>query len=289
MSLKARITEEVFEGLDDTLKAEYVKQDDGSYRLDVEAVQGLQLADVGGLQKALQDERKTSKDLKSKLVVFRDENGELLDAESARDAIAKLDQLGDDASVDDKIKEGLVVKEKQLQDKFDAQEKQLLKKHDEQVRQLTTSNEQLTGQLQRSLIDQAAVQAISAAKGSVELLLPIVRGNAKMAQDESSGEFHVQIVDDSGTPRLSQKSGSGTEPMTIGEFVETLRDNESFGRAFDAENAAGSGAGSGDSGGSSKRGAHTLSYEDAKDPVKYRVAKEAAAKAGASLKVLTPA
>jgi len=289
MSLKARLTADEFESLSDEVKKHYVKGDGDVYQLSVDAVGGLQLADVGKLQKALSAERTKVKDLGTQLQPYRDpESGDLIDAEAARDAMSRIAEIGDDATVDEKVQQTLAVKEKQLQDKFKGEQTQLVKKYEDAQKSLDEQNKQLLTQLQQSLVDQAAVKAIADAQGSVELLLPIVRTSARMVKDDSTGQFTVRIVDDQGTERLSQKAGTGTEPMQIAEFVERLREDERYGRAFNADGTSGSGA-SGESAGSKPSSrAHTLSYVDAQDPVKYRNAKAAAEKAGTTLTVQAP-
>lgn len=284
MSLKALL--ESLDGLPEAVSTEYTKvKVDGKdmFQLDVAATGNLSLGDHGKLQRALQEERKTRDELKKNLDAFKDEDGNLIVAADAHTAIKELEELGDEATVDAKVKAGLQAKEKQLQDKYTAQERQLLEKHQEELGKLNTNLTATTAQLQVALIDQEATLAITEAEGSPELLLPIIRGNSRMVRSED-GKHQVEVIGTDGNARLSQKPGTGTELMTIGEYVSLLKEDDKFGRAFESSGASGSGANNQDSHKSTTSGKpFHISAADAKVHAKYTVAKEAADKAGQAL------
>lgn len=286
MALKALL--DSLDGLPEAVAAEYSEVkigDDTKYRLDVTPVGDLALGEIGKVQKALQTERKTRDELKKQLDAYKGDDGELVPAENALNAIKTLDELGDEASVDAKVKAGLKAKEQQLADKYAAQERQLLDKHQGEVKTLNENLTVTTKQLERALIDQQATMAIAENNGSPELLLPIIRSTTRMVRGDD-GEHRVEVIGSDGNSRLSQKPGSGTEHMTISEYVELLREDDKFGRAFESSGASGSGATQSDSRGSNSNGKpYLLSKADSKDPHKYRAAKEAADKAGRELQI----
>lgn len=119
------------------------------------------------------------------------------------------------------------------------QQKAELGKKDERITALTKS-------LERRLVDADATAAIAAAKGVPALLLPHVRAQVKVIED--SGEFRAQVVDAAGNPRVNGKG----EFLSIADLVAEMRQDDVFGRAFEATGTAGSGATSGSSGGNSK-------------------------------------
>uniref|UniRef100_A0AAU7VGG7 Minor structural protein n=1 Tax=Dinoroseobacter phage vB_DshS_R26L TaxID=3161158 RepID=A0AAU7VGG7_9CAUD len=103
-------------------------------------------------------------------------------------------------------------------------------------------------------------------------------------EDALSRAMNVFKVGDDGS--LIPENGSGTiygkdgkTPMSPAEWLETMK--ETAPHWFPAP--VGGGAG----GGNNRGGAHTLSRADARDPSKYRAAKEAAEKAGVSLQIVS--
>lgn len=93
------------------------------------------------------------------------------------------------------------------------------------------------GKLQKGIsnymIRQAATQAISSEKGSVELLLPHIEKHAKVVVDGDN--FAARIVDDNGEIRIN----GAAQPLSIEEFVKEMKTKQQFARAFDSETPAG--------------------------------------------------
>lgn len=275
MAFKAAVTKEEYDALPEELKQHYA-ENNGQFNLAVTAAMGLDLINADGLKSSLQKERASVKSLITKLESFDD-----LDPEAARAALKTVDELGDQASVDEKIAAGLKAKEEQLQAKF---QKDLDAQTAKFSTDLTAANKRadtLERQLENELVTSAATAAISKAKGSVRLLLPVVRGMVRM-EKRDDGTMAAAIMDGSGNPRLSTQAGS-MDPMTMDELVEELRGDNEFARGFDGSGASGGGSSNSDGGGTG--GAHTISNEKAKDPAAYRAAKAAADKAGVELQL----
>ena len=91
--------------------------------------------------------------------------------------------------------------------------------------------------LERSMITAEATAAITAAKGTPELLLPHVMNRVQIV--EENGNFTVRVIDNNGQPRIADIKGS---PFTIKHLVDELKADAIFGRAFEASGAGGSGA-----------------------------------------------
>lgn len=92
----------------------------------------------------------------------------------------------------------------------------------------------LTAQLATVMIDQAATKAIADRKGSIDLLLPHVRASSRLKTD-GDGEFYIEVVDAAGIPQIGNAKG---DPMTIDQFVESMRQSDVFVRAFDGSGAS---------------------------------------------------
>lgn len=276
MALKAVIDQTTYDGLGDIGTEHYaaVEGADGSYRLDVTAIEGFSLAEVDPLRKALESERtltkKARKDLSTLKESFKD-----LDPTVSREAIAKLAEMGDtDLSKDEKFQ----MAKKQLEDKFAKDRTTLEQKHATDVETLNGTLKKTRGQLSNVLIDSAAATAIANLDGTVDLLLPLVRNVARLKESDD-GKGVVVIVDSvTGDERISTKPGS-SEPMTIEEFVGTLKDNEKLAGAFKGSGATGSGSTS-SAKPSGHSGAFTMTNAQASNLADYERMKKAANEAG---------
>lgn len=271
MALKSQLTKEEFDALPDVIKEHYTVRDDGAV-LDVTKVGSLELADVEKLQKALRDERQGRKTSEQKLKEFED-----LDPQAARDAIAKLEEIGDSGGPEvEKAKEALKAT---LTAQFSRDREALTKKYTEEQEVLNKKNSTYREQLEQVMIESAARAAIAEHMGQAELLLPLIRQRARLNEAEN-GKLTVELLDDSGTPMLGSDYST---PIGMSDFVKSLRSDKRYARAFDAENSNGTGKSSG-SGGSGND--HKIRQSDARDSVKFRAAEAAAQKAGVALEIV---
>jgi hypothetical protein len=274
MALKAIIDAEAFAALPAEVQEHYGEETDGNHTLDVTATNGLELADNSNLKKTLQRERTAKEKLEKRIAPF-----EGIDPKAAKDALAKIDEL---AELDPEAMsaEAKAAFEKKLSDKFEADRNTLTKKHETEMGEVQGTNKKLTGQLESLMIKSTATRAIAEAKGSVDLLYPIIRENSRVVSDDE-GNLRVEIIDpDTKDARLSPKAGS-TELMTIEEYVGVLKETDRFARAFDGTGSSGSGATGSD--GDTGSNTYSISSTDAMDPAKYRAASAKAEKAGKTL------
>ncbi len=93
--------------------------------------------------------------------------------------------------------------------------------------------------LSTHLIGDIASRALAEAKGSPELLLPIVRANCKVV--EVDGSYQVRVVDAQGDFRTDGAGGF----MGVKELVAELKTNDAYARAFESETNSGGGKGPG--------------------------------------------
>jgi len=260
--LKAKLTEEPGAGLEDY----YVKQQDGaSWLLDVESVDGLALEDVGGLKDSLSASIERRKKALDRLEEFGDLSPQ--DVKELEAKYKKALESGDE----DKIKQ-------RVQDAVE----QVQAKHAGEKGKWGEREKALMRQVRRHLLEATADGAISefaADKAAAKLLRPHVLNQLEMK--EENGEFSVVVLGADGNPRLSMESGNNG-PMSVREFVGSMKNDEDFALAFRGTGA--SGAGSRGSTGTARSGdTYTISSADAKDATRYRQAKAAAEKAGRQL------
>jgi len=94
----------------------------------------------------------------------------------------------------------------------------------------------MRARLNARLIDAEAVSAIAEAGGEPKLLLPIVKAQVKMFEED--GDFVARVVNPDGSIKTD---GSGkNEPMTIPQLIELLKGDNSYGRAFSSSGMSGS-------------------------------------------------
>lgn len=252
MALKAIL--ESLEGLSDEVKALYVEKD-GKFVLDVEGAE-----DNSGLKSALDKERARARELEKQQRMWRDLGKTPEEIQALVEAQRKQEEENAKKAGEwDKLKAQMVEKHN----------KQLLEK-DEAIKGMQSS-------LEKYLIEASATEAIAASKGVPALLIPHVRSSAKVVREEN-GDYSVRIVDVKGDPRVNQKG----EYLTIKDLVEEMKASDIFGRAFDGSGKSGGGKSPETKGSGTP---YLLSRADAKDPAKYRAAKEAAEKAGQDLQI----
>jgi hypothetical protein len=105
-----------------------------------------------------------------------------------------------------------------------------------ELKKLNTRNEALQGQLYKLLVENEATSAVLGAKGIPELVLPFVKNQVKVV--EENGAMSVYVVDAAGDRRYSGVTG---QPMTLVELVGELKTNPKYGRLFEADTNSGGG------------------------------------------------
>lgn len=89
--------------------------------------------------------------------------------------------------------------------------------------------------LERYLIGEKAIAAIAGAKGSPDLLLPIVSKSCTMVRD--GDDYVVRVVDEQGDVRSDGRGGF----MNVTDLVTEMKSSDKFSRAFESETRSGSG------------------------------------------------
>lgn len=95
--------------------------------------------------------------------------------------------------------------------------------------------------LEARLVDAEARAALQAARGVPELLLPVLRDQLAIV-DDNAGGLAVRVVDSAGTPLRREGAEATGEFLSVADLVERLRVDPVYGRAFDGSGKGGSGA-----------------------------------------------
>lgn len=284
MALKRVLKREEYDQLPDAIKEHY-KLGSGETdpaTLDLTLEPGEVVGNSQKITGALSKEREAKMIAEKALKAYKDFG----DPETIANALAELEMLKQAAAAggDNASKQRLENLEKQLVAKYETQTKQLTTKFSAEKTQLETELRTLDTQLSDELIVSRGRAAINKHKGREPALLPVLKQFARVVKNESDGRRLVQVLDDNGQPRLSQKANDGTTHMDLDEFVESLKSDQNFAPLFDGVQTSGSGAG-GTSRTGSPKGPHIITSADANDVQKYRQARDAAQKAGVPLQI----
>lgn len=91
-------------------------------------------------------------------------------------------------------------------------------------------------QLYTMLVENTALAAVAEAKGLPDLLMPFIKNQVKVVEED--GKFVVHVVDGAGERRYSGVTG---QPMTIKELVAGMKADPKYGRLFESEQQQGGG------------------------------------------------
>ncbi len=140
---------------------------------------------------------------------------------------------------------------------FDKLKEQIVKKHGTEIETEKGISAKLKAALEVKLIDAEAILAISAAKGSTTILLPHVKAQLKVV--EQDGVFVARVVDSAGAIRIGDDKGT---PMSIDQLVAEMKANDTFAPVFEGTGASGGGANGGTGGNKPPAGEKTMSRKD---------------------------
>jgi len=255
MALKATV--KTLDEVDAKYHDLYVKNEDGTFRLDAEGVE-----DVGALKNALARERELNKKKK-------DGDG-LTDAEKT-----ELTELR---------KQREEHEQKELEDKknWEGLTNRLKEKHQNEMTAAEKKAQIAQDRLFKTLKENAATAAIVKNKGKVAPLIPHVISNLDVI--EENGELQVVVKEKDGNKRYSKDSPK--DVMSVEELIKTdFLNNDDFMGLFEGTGSSGSGSSTNPKG-RSQGGAFTISRTDARDAQKYQTLKEQAAKAGAQVQIV---
>jgi hypothetical protein len=166
--------------------------------------------------------------------------------EAKRKTPVDLTLLHDFGDTPETIKAGIDTKLKALQDEIakggeaklnlDKVRQELSEANAKALKQAGARSEALQNQLYQLMVENAATSAVAELKGVPELLLPFIKNQVKVI--EQDGSFKVFVVDAQGDQRYSGVTG---QPMTIKELVTEMKANEKYGRLFESETQPGGG------------------------------------------------
>lgn len=179
-----------------------------------------------GLSAAMEKQRKANEDLRkskvdlSPLSGFGDSPAAIL--ESFNNKISEFQNelaKGKDAKLNlDKLKEDMT------------------KSHEKSLEMVQSKVNAYQAQLYSVLVENAATQAVAEAKGDTKLLLPFVKAQVKVLEED--GQLTPVVVDGAGDRKFN---GVGA-PMSIRELVSEMKSDPSYGKLFESEAPSGGGS-----------------------------------------------
>lgn len=214
MTLKAVVTD--ISTVDENLRGFY-KESDGKHILNVEPVEGFRLENVDSLKNAYESEKTARKVANEKLTAF-----DGLDAQAARDALATVEKYkGFDPEKD---------AERIAEQKLTDMRTQLQAEFETNMNPIIEENKSLKTGMVTDRLTASASQAIAAANGSTELLMPIIKNMTKA--EFVDGKVVISVTGDDGKPRV--KDHVNNVLMGVDDLVAELRNNPAYGGAFKA-------------------------------------------------------
>lgn len=216
-------TLEDISGVPEQFRGAYTLGPEGAYVLK-DDVKPLAEA-ISGLNRSLKAARNEAKTLRS----------------SAVDPKAILADLGlTDADDVEKGREAIAAMQRQIAEKANIDPAKLRadieRAYQAKEQEANKKLEAMSGTLQRYLVQSAATQALAAAKGNADLLLPHVASRAKVVQD--GDDYVVRILDEAGDYRGDGKGGF----MTVADLVAEMKTSTVYRQAFESEAPRGTGA-----------------------------------------------
>lgn len=214
---------EALDTVPENFRVFYVASDSGFKLNSEDGATSAAVASITGLAKSLTAARGDAKKGKVDLSALS-EYGDTPDA-IAEAVTTKMTELSDQIKTGSKAKVDI--------DKIRAD---LAGAHATDIQKREAVNTALRDQLYGMMVTTEATTAITSNKGIPELLMPFVKSQVQVIEEE--GKLNAYVVDAQGDQRYSGTTGS---PMTIGELVVEMKSNKQFGRVFESEAPSGPG------------------------------------------------
>lgn len=199
-------------------RSAYAKGDDGKYRI---ADTHKPFVDaMVGLGSALKSERGVTKTLKGQ----KDATAAIKEAfgfDTLEEAKAKYDELSTAVATASKVDPAKIKAD--IERNYQALDAEKDKKLDS-----------MKGTLRKFLVDNSAIAALASAKGNDKLLMPIVREQVEVVEDNE--DYVVRVKDGQGDYRGNGRGGF----MTVEDLVAELKQSKDYGAAFESDSLGGS-------------------------------------------------
>jgi len=229
--LDAWVTKEQYEKLPEEIKKVYVEHD-GGFMLSVNDVtvnnKQYSLQDVSSLRLAHKKERSNSKAYFDQLKAYQDESGEPYDPAKVKEVMAKYDEMMNFKG--DKALEAIKAENSSLK----AENKKFKQDYEKNSGLIS----KMTSTLTKEMIDNRVNEAITNNQGNHRLLKSIIKERVKLHQGDN-GEFSALVHDEFGNVEYSIEDPQ--KPMTIDQFVKSLKNDKEYSLAFQGTGNSGAG------------------------------------------------
>lgn len=169
------------------------------------------------------------------------------DAKSAKGKAVDISALSEFGQTPEEIKAAFETKISELQDAansgdkkarldLDKIKKEFAEQKAKELAERDTANQSLRTQLYDMLVVNEANSAITASKGNPKLLMPFIKQQVKVQEED--GKQVVVVVDDEGSIRMN---GATQLPMTVSELIADMKSQKDFAAAFESEMKSGGG------------------------------------------------
>jgi hypothetical protein len=177
--------------------------------------------------------------LKTEFEAVKAKNAELLsEAKKAKSALKAFEGVDPNEYKTLKQKQEEAAEKRAIEEgSLEAWKKQFLEQAAKEKEPILTENRTLRSSLEKKLVDAEATAAIAAAKAPAKVLLPHIKAQVKVVEED--GEYVVHVVDSKGNQRIGDAKGT---PMTIAQLVDEMKTDPEFAVLFPGTGSSGGGA-----------------------------------------------
>lgn len=174
---------------------------------------------IDHLQRALGSAKGEAKKFKDALAKFADDEGQPLDPEAVKEALARLADAPDSKDVETKIRDGV----KAQVERIEAQHREKLAAAEKRAKEVETQfgRRVMADELRAALTDEAGGKPI-AADPDIAMAWIQSRGYVRPAEEDMGGEkrWTTHVVD----PKTGERAyGKGAEHATLADLMEQVR------------------------------------------------------------------
>jgi len=174
--------------------------------------------------------------------MFQEQNRLKNELKNAEVALARYRELGDADSLAQlkasqaKLDQAVLIEKGEVNQLLDSTKRQMNEAHEKETAKLQSEVDRLRGEVKSVLVDGMAEFAIIAEGGDTEFLMPVIRKQTEIK--EENGRHRVVVLGSDGQPRVKK---DGTE-FTVRDLVQELKQDPRYRKVFDLRVSSGSGA-----------------------------------------------
>jgi hypothetical protein len=191
-------------------------EENGKYVLDAEIKKDQDVSGLKNTVNTLRNEKKAVEEVLAQFKAFGD------DPDTVKSKFDEMQQQIAEASKTGKAD-------------WEAMKAELVKQQNAVLEEEKNKTQLMEKTVAKHLIDATGIKELESEKGSTALLMPVIRSRSKVVKE--GDEYVVRITNEDGTPAIDNQGN----PLTVSGLVKSLKEHDSYKRAFDSEGTSGGG------------------------------------------------